>query len=300
MDKLERLLNLTAALLHASRPLTAQELRKRVGGYPEAKAAFRRTFERDKDDLRSMGIPLRVEAVSGTDPPIDGYRILRSEYTGHNLQFEPDELTALNMATNAVRLDGGATGLHKLGGSTTQLEAAEIGRVPFNEKLALLITAAAEGRTVGFTYADLDRLVEPLAFVFRLRGSLVYGMDGLHTPYGPQRLYRVDRIASQVELRQHATQPRATPTDPAKLRMWELGDEEPQRVRVMVDSDHVAYFCYLMGEDPNHYDSTTGITFEVRNVAAFRSLILNFAEHVEVIEPAAVRADMVRWLEALT
>ena len=297
MDKLERLLNLTAALLHASRPLTAQELRKRVGGYPEAKAAFRRTFERDKDDLRSMGIPLRVEAVSGTDPPIDGYRILRSEYTGHNLQFEPDELTALNMATNAVRLDGGATGLHKLGGSTTQLEAAEIGRVPFNEKLALLITAAAEGRTVGFTYADLDRLVEPWRLSFVKGHWYLAGWDCIRHD---QRLYRVDRIASQVELRQHATQPRATPTDPAKLRMWELGDEEPQRVRVMVDSDHVAYFCYLMGEDPNHYDSTTGITFEVRNVAAFRSLILNFAEHVEVIEPAAVRADMVRWLEALT
>ena len=68
MDKLERLLNLTAALLHAETPLTAEDLRTRVGGYPEAKVAFRRTFERDKDDLRSMGMPLRVETVPGVDP----------------------------------------------------------------------------------------------------------------------------------------------------------------------------------------------------------------------------------------
>ena len=63
MDKLERLLNLTAALLHAEMPLTAEELRARVGGYPDTKATFRRAFERDKDDLRSMGMPLRVEPV---------------------------------------------------------------------------------------------------------------------------------------------------------------------------------------------------------------------------------------------
>ena len=44
MDKLERLLNLTAALLHADRPLTADDLRDRVGGYPDAKASFRRAF----------------------------------------------------------------------------------------------------------------------------------------------------------------------------------------------------------------------------------------------------------------
>ena len=82
MDKLERLLNLTAALLDADRVLSANELRHRIGGYPEAKASFRRTFERDKEDLRKMGIPLRVENVPGADPPIDGYRILRSEYAG--------------------------------------------------------------------------------------------------------------------------------------------------------------------------------------------------------------------------
>ncbi|MCH1434351.1 MAG: hypothetical protein L7U56_01665, partial [Acidimicrobiales bacterium] len=80
MDKLERLLNLTAALLHAETPLTAEDLRTRVGGYPESKVAFRQAFERDKKDLRGMGMPLRVETVPGVDPPIEGYQLDRDEY----------------------------------------------------------------------------------------------------------------------------------------------------------------------------------------------------------------------------
>ena len=80
-QKLERLLNLIAALLETPRALSAEEIRARVPGYPdEAGPTFRRAFERDKDDLREMGVPLRVETVPGTDPPQTGYRIPRDEY----------------------------------------------------------------------------------------------------------------------------------------------------------------------------------------------------------------------------
>ena len=60
-SKLERLLNLTAALLDTPRPLTAEQLRQRVPGYPSDAVAFHRAFERDTDDLRELGIPLRRE-----------------------------------------------------------------------------------------------------------------------------------------------------------------------------------------------------------------------------------------------
>ena len=52
--KVERLLNLSAALLAAERPLSAQDIARRVPGYPEDQASFRRAFERDKDDLRHL------------------------------------------------------------------------------------------------------------------------------------------------------------------------------------------------------------------------------------------------------
>ena len=57
-QKLERLLNLTALLLDARRPLTAEHIQRQAAlGYSEDRVAFRRAFERDKEELRAMGIP---------------------------------------------------------------------------------------------------------------------------------------------------------------------------------------------------------------------------------------------------
>ena len=60
MDKRERLLYLTMTLLQTPRPLTAAEIRVRVPGYPESRPSFRRAFERDKDELRELGIQIEI------------------------------------------------------------------------------------------------------------------------------------------------------------------------------------------------------------------------------------------------
>lgn len=297
MDKLERLLNLTAALLNADRVLSADELRHRVAGYPPAKAAFRRSFERDKEDLRNMGIPLRTEAVPGTDPPIDGYRILRSEYAGRDLQLEPDELAALHLATSIVRLDGDDTGLRKLGGASADVSVPEVGHVPFDDRLARLIAAAANRRAVRFSYRGRDRSVEPWRLSFARGHWYLASWDQQREA---ERLFRVDRIAGPIELLDDAVEPLGIPTDPVSLRAWELSDEEPVAVRVAVDADQLAYFRHLVGEESISDDDTNIVTLQVRNHEAFRSFILSFLEHAEVLDPPEVRADIVNWLEALT
>src|SRR3979411_824602 len=128
-EKLERLLNLTAALLETARPLSAAEVAQRVYGYPEEKSAFRRTFERDKDDLREMGIPLVLSALTGRDPPEAGYRIPKDQYYLRDPGLEPDELAALHLAASTVRLDGieGAGGLWKLGGQPATAATTDAG-----------------------------------------------------------------------------------------------------------------------------------------------------------------------------
>ena len=80
MSKIERLLNLTAVLLDTERPLTAQEIRSQVEGYGVEDSGFNRMFERDKDDLRSMGVPIEVRP-SPADPGTDGYLIACLLYT---------------------------------------------------------------------------------------------------------------------------------------------------------------------------------------------------------------------------
>ncbi|MCY4422305.1 MAG: hypothetical protein OXC06_04450, partial [Acidimicrobiaceae bacterium] len=168
MDKLERLLNLTAALMNAPRPLSASELRARMAGaYSEDLTAFRRMFERDKADLRAIGVPIEVTTLHRLDPPVDGYRIPAAAYAGRDVRFDPDELAALHLATNLVRLEGGAgAGLARLGGARggdegaiePAGEAAEpvatVDELPFHEALSKLVAAAIGRLAVEFSYRD--------------------------------------------------------------------------------------------------------------------------------------------------
>ena len=84
-----------------------------------AGVAFRRAFERDKDDLREMGVPLGGEPRSRASiPAVEGYRIPKDRYYLRDPGLTPDELAALRLAASVVRLDGcrPGEGLLKLGG----------------------------------------------------------------------------------------------------------------------------------------------------------------------------------------
>ena len=295
MDKLERLLNLTAALLHAELPLTAEELRDRVGGYPDTKATFRRAFERDKDDLRSMGMPLRVEPVPGVDPPVDGYRLDRDEYAGTELAFEADELAALHLATSLVQLDGDDTALVKLGAGSGDAPADSVGRVPFNDTLATMIGAAVDRNALSFTYNDVERIVEPWKLSFTRGHWYLSGFDRLRED---QRLYRVERIKDGVSLSGPAKAPVGDVNEPIDLRGWELGDGPVIKATILVDADQAAYARHILGEVVDRPDGSVTATLDVRNIDAFRSFVLSFLEHAEILEPAELRTDFVEWLEA--
>ena len=77
MDRLERLVNLVAALIDTPRPLTREDIRQRIEGYSDDPDAFRRNFERDKELLRQMGLPLVTAPLDPIHPDDFGYRIPR-------------------------------------------------------------------------------------------------------------------------------------------------------------------------------------------------------------------------------
>lgn len=303
MDKLERLLNLTVALLHTPRPLTRDELRSRIpGAYPEDEIAFHRAFERDKDDLRLLGVPLLTEAVPGTDPPLTGYRIPADEYYLPDLDLEADELAALHLAATAVGFgtERGLEGLRKLGADpggpvdgTDGIQAT----LPADPRLEPLFAAVAERRPVRFGYRDQDRRVDPYRLDFQ-RGH--WYLTGFDHARADERLFRVDRITGSVEVGDRdGFEPPSTEVPGLRLSPWELGEGEPQEARVLVDADQAAWAVHQVGEEhvaERRDDGAVVLALSVTNVDAFRSFVLGLLEHAEVLEPAELRQDLVGWL----
>jgi proteasome accessory factor B len=78
--KIQRWVDLLAALLRRHGPATLDELVRDVPAYAatKSKPALRRTFERDKDELRSFGVPLLT--VNDPDGEVAGYRLKREEF----------------------------------------------------------------------------------------------------------------------------------------------------------------------------------------------------------------------------
>lgn len=99
-SKVERLTNLVIALLSTRGFITAEKIRATVAGYSDSRSddAFSRMFERDKSELRDLGIPLETGRVSALDPT-EGYRINREAYALPSVELTPDEAAAVAVAT---------------------------------------------------------------------------------------------------------------------------------------------------------------------------------------------------------
>jgi proteasome accessory factor B len=96
--KTERLLNLVICLLAASRYLTKDQIRRAVPGYSDSDEAFERMFERDKEELRQLGIPVETAPVDRFFDDEIGYRIQRSSYELPEIRLESDEAAVLGLA----------------------------------------------------------------------------------------------------------------------------------------------------------------------------------------------------------
>ena len=100
--KTERLLNLVIALLSTRQPLSKAKIRQAVPDYQSGTdEAFERMFERDKDELRVLGIPLRTEPIDAFFDDEMGYRIDQREYALPQIDFEPDEIAVIGLASRA-------------------------------------------------------------------------------------------------------------------------------------------------------------------------------------------------------
>ena len=312
-DKLERLMNLTAALLDAERPLTADGIAARVTGYAEGKEAFRRTFERDKEELRQLGIPISMAVIPGSYPEEVGYSIERSAYELPDPGLEPDELAALRLALQAVRVGelrgDGSEALWKLGGLVdpdglvdgSPVGGAAVASLPPDPSLVPLFSAVLERRVARFAYrgggGDAVRVVEPWRLDYR-RGR--WYLTAFDHDRGEERNFRLDRIQGAVELDEPGTftgppaEAAAEPDQP-----WAYGEGEAVTAVLRVDGAQARWALDQLGEAgvlEVADDGATTFAVPVTSWPAFRSFVLSFLDHAEVVGPEDLRADVVAWL----
>ena len=209
--KVERLLNLVICLLNTRRPITAAQIHESVQGYPEGDEAFARMFERDKSELRELGVPVTVEALSAWDDEV-GYRINPGDYALPDLELEPDEAAALALAARfwqQASLAGAASGallkLRAAGADTADVSrtGVELHVTSTEPGFSAVWDAVQQRRPMTFTYQNPQspepavRTVEPWGLVSWHGRWYVAGQD---RDRGEPRVFRLDRIRGAVKL----------------------------------------------------------------------------------------------------
>jgi proteasome accessory factor B len=210
-DRTERLLNLVICLLGAQRAVSRAALRDSIPGYAEAPSveAFERMFERDKDELRQMGIP--IETVMNHQGEVEGYRIDQDSYALPPLSLDPAEMAVLGLAARtwneaALAAEAGAA-LRKIEASTGQRWSApalmSTRHGSGEEALPVLWEAIRLRRAVGFAYLARgrdraeDRVVEPWSTVYRHGAWYAVGRS---RERDEARAFRLSRIQGSVSL----------------------------------------------------------------------------------------------------
>ncbi len=212
----ERLVNLVLCLLSTRQYLSAERIRDAVPGYDAADGtratdeAFKRMFERDKAELRELGIPLETGRNSSFDPE-DGYRIPRRTYELPPVEFDAAEAAAVGLAArlwqSATLGEPARQALIKLRAAGTMLDADDAPSVlphvdSSDPNLPALLEAARTARPVRYRYQKVGadraerRTIEPWGVLSWHGRWYVAGYD---RDRGEPRSFRLSRIAGRVE-----------------------------------------------------------------------------------------------------
>ncbi|MFD4028755.1 helix-turn-helix transcriptional regulator [Streptomyces sp. NPDC058576] len=310
--KAERLMNLALCLLGTRRPLSKRELRESIEAYLEAGSddSFNRMFERDKDDLRELG--LVIETVENLDGDT-GYLARRDSNRLPPITLDAEEAAALGLAAKVwqqARLAGAASGaLQKLraAGMPEAEDAYEVHsalepRIPVHEAaFEPLMLACRDRRPVTFDYRKANsaraeqRQVEPWTLEC-WRGH--WYLAGWDRERGAERVFRLSRITGKVRSRAGAFSAEVpdvvtvretveswageTATRTARIRL-RAGAGYPLRSRATAVRDR--------GDGWDELEIPYGHGLD--------AWLVEFGPDVVVEEPADLRADVVDRLRAV-
>ena len=309
--KTERILNLTICLLVSDRYLPKSRIREAVEGYHNlSDAAFERTFERDKDELRALGVPIEVGSFDAFFDDEQGYRIRRQDFELPAIDLDAEEASVVGVAArvwqHASMAESTMSALAKLRAAgiepdPSQLAALEPSVQASEPAFAPLWSAVLDRARVRFTYRDGDqRTLEPWGLTASKGRWYVVGWD---TDRQDTRMFKLARIA---DLPKRASRAGAYAV-PADLDLRNLArsltPREPTMEALLAIRTGRAPALARRGE-PREVDTDLPGGFEVLAVAYgdMWSLAEEIRQHgadIVVLEPVELRDAVIRGLTAV-
>ena len=313
MHPLERLIDLVALLLEARRPLTFDDIRAVIPAYQQQDVgSAKRMFERDKDILREVGIPVELAPTDAWEVE-QGYRIPKDQYYLPEVAFTAEEVWALFVAAHTPGESGEAEqAFRKLSaGTETNVLTAMADRTPApgvdpsGPHLGAIADALARRRVIRFRYRSTrgkpgKREVDPYALVFRSGHWYLVGLDRGH---GEVRSFRLSRLLSSVK---EAGEGSAPPEGFDAARQLEAGPwglgRPAERARVAF-SPKVAWWA--VPDVPGarvlrtRRDGWLEVDVPASQTDAFVSWVLSFGPDARIYSPKPVKDEVVARLEAM-
>jgi len=310
MQPLERLVNLVALLLDSRRPLTFEEIREKLAEayeHDDVNSA-KRMFERDKDVLRDIGVPIQVTSTDAWDAE-QGYSIPKDRYYLPEISFTPEEITVLVVA---ARSGGDATAedavrklLSGAGEGILATTGPSIGGGEQDPRLGPAAEAVATGRQVRFGYRTArgdasERLVD--AYGLAVRGGRWY-LVGLDQDRGEIRSFRLSRVISEL---QDAGEGTSEPPEGFRaaehVQAGPWGPGEPEAVASVAFSPSVAWLAARGVPGARiaevREDGWTVLAVPAQPGESLAGWVLSFGPDAEALAPDALRDEVVGRLEA--
>lgn len=212
--KIERLINLTIALLATKRYLTKSEIFRTVEGYEGSAETKERMFERDKDDLRNLGIVIDVGSFDPLFSDEAGYRIKSENYQLNLGEVTPTEISLLSLAADAWQgaafAEAAQSAILKLSSFGVPADPIDIpGLSPkltnSSKDLELITDAIAGSNFLLFDYlstslASEQRTIIPIALSNR---SGFWYVSGVDQDIQEVRTFRLDRVVGNIVAREN-------------------------------------------------------------------------------------------------
>jgi proteasome accessory factor B len=310
----ERLVNLVVALVATEQGLTKDTILSSVSGYREqsgagaSKDALEKMFERDKESLRRLGVP--IETIGDWADPDDlreaRYRIPTAEYElPEDIVFTSAELALLNLAggvwSESSMSDQARSGLRKIRALGMTVDEPIIGYSPRislrDPAFAALQQAIELSRVVTFGYlkpgegSPRTRRVQPLALVEYEGRWHVFGVD---LGVGAERTFLLQRIVDEVAITREPFD--AALRDGAGERALAGLAAVAERNRALLEVTPGTEAALRLSRRALPADQGIRVPYVDVNVLADE--LASYGPEVRVVEPAELRAQVVARLEA--